>query len=597
MVKITRKLFEENQEILAYLKGSRLFDNVPDSELKKLLPVSEIKDFDKDDEILTEGQINTYVYFLIRGEVSVYAEGEFIISLRRSGDIFGEMSIISHKPCSATVIADTPVHLFCVQSKDIGEYNEFDSSSYKNILYRLFAMILTDKLSLTTHKAKQFEKANIQLAKVKQELQETNETLEQRIEERTIALKEANQQLQRELLERKRLEEEHLKLEHQLNQSQKMQVLGTLASGIAHNFNNLLTPILGFSELAQNQMEPESKAYHFIDRSKNAALQAKDLVSQIQVYCRNSALKRNMLDLSKNTKEGIELLKRMIPKNILISTHISGKILPIMGDDAQLKQVLMNLCVNATHAMPEGGELTITVRDLERYDLLTSQQHQISGEFFVLEVKDTGHGMTEETIKKIFDPFFTTKGPQKGVGLGLSTLLGIVEQHQGGVDVQSQVNQGSTFTIYLPTLYPVNEELLLPKQKEQKVLLSEFSVLLIDDEGGILEFLKEALTLDTTCTHVTESLSAKMALEQLKQDPHAYNVIVTDYMMPEMNGLQFTEKIRAMGIEIPVIMSTGYDSLEEEELKQSGINEVIIKPYELKDLLQLIEKVLQSSKT
>ncbi len=197
-----QQIFQQNDEIWEYLRNSRLFSHLSDELLQQLVPLSELRAYQKDAVILREGQINERVFFLIRGEITVYSSGEPIFTLRRKGDIFGEMSVISHKPCGVTIVADTNVSVFCVQARNVGDYTDFESQDLQNMLYRMFAMILTEKLSLTTFKAKQYESTNRQLAELQEVLQAANEILEQRVAERTAELQETNATLMLEVKER-----------------------------------------------------------------------------------------------------------------------------------------------------------------------------------------------------------------------------------------------------------------------------------------------------------------------------------------------------------------------------------------------------------
>ncbi len=690
-------LFEENQEILKYLEDSRLFGHLPKEIIQKLVPLSELVQYPGGTAILKEGQQNDKVYFLIRGEVDVYVQEEWIITLQRTGDIFGEMSIISNKPCFASVITKTPVNLFTLRSRDVGRYSDLNAEELQNILYHLFAMILTDKLAFTTHKAKQFETTNQRLDQTKEVLQQAYEELGQQlkvlqkttvsrdffnnviqsmmgtlivtapdntiqmINQSTLDLLEyeqeeligksiktilADEEFFKEasiddlpsigsiayveaiylakngrkipmlfsgsvirdeegnpqgavcnaldITERKQAEKERRHLEAQLRHSQKMEALGTLAGGIAHDFNNLLTPITGFTHLLQKKVHPKSKEFGFLQTVANSANRAKDLISQILILSRKTEPNTELVHLELITENVLESLPATIPAMITVIKEIKSDISPIMADATQIHQVMTNLCMNAIHAMPEEGTLTINLANVENYQFTNSAGIIAQGNFLCLSVKDTGHGMDQQTLEHIFDPFFTTKekGEQRGTGLGLAVVLGIVESHRGHIEVESEVGQGTTFRVYLP----VQESEETPSKKVTPSLLSgEENILFVDDERMNIEVT--TILLEDLGYLVTSLTDSREALETFCSQPQHFDLIITDYNMPYMTGVTLSKKIKEIRPDIPIILCSGYTTMvSREKLQDWSIDALIIKPFEQEELSQIVRSVLDEKK-
>ena len=317
--------FQENVEIVDYLKKSRLFGHLSDDILNLLVPLSEFVVYPTGHKILLEGQENDRVFFLIEGEVGVFVEDDIILSLKRKGDIFGEMSVISSKHCSATVVAKTPVTIFSIMAKGIGKYSDLKADDLQNFFYRVFAMVLTEKLSLTTDKAQQYEFTN-------RLLEQTKKTLEQKI------------------IEQQQAEEKRVQLEAQLKHSQKLEAIGTLAGGIAHDFNNLLFAMLGYITMAKEDLPNDSPVKDDLEEAIKAAKRAKDLIQQILTFSMQQEGERQPVQISSLAKEALKMIRAFLPATIEIRKDIDNP-KAILADPSQIHQIIMNLCTNSGHAM------------------------------------------------------------------------------------------------------------------------------------------------------------------------------------------------------------------------------------------------------
>ncbi|MBF0525954.1 MAG: response regulator, partial [Deltaproteobacteria bacterium] len=275
-------------------------------------------------------------------------------------------------------------------------------------------------------------------------LSEAYGLMEQRVAERTAELFKANEMLKHEIEENKRAEQK-------LRQAQKMEAIGTLAGGIAHDFNNILGAIMGYTQLAMTEASPGTQLYNFLREVFNAGLRAKDLIKQILTFSRQSEQSKQPFLIGTVIKEAIKLLRASLPATIEIQQNISHQVGPVLGDPTQVHQVLMNLCANASQAMGDkGGVLGISLEEAAVTPEQTGSMGLGAGEYVRLRVSDTGPGIAAGIIDRIFEPYFTTKGVGEGTGLGLSTVLGIIESHGGVVKLHSEPGTGSTFSIYLP---------------------------------------------------------------------------------------------------------------------------------------------------
>jgi signal transduction histidine kinase/ActR/RegA family two-component response regulator len=381
--------------------------------------------------------------------------------------------------------------------------------------------------------------------------------LERRVQERTAELVGANTALEREAAERKQVQEALRKSEEQLRQSQKMEAIGRLAGGVAHDFNNMLTAILGHSQLMRMRMTPESPGYRDTEEIELAAQRAGSLTRQLLAFSRQQVLEPRVLDLNKLISEMDRMLRRIIGADIDMLTAPEPSLGRVKADPGQLEQVLLNLVVNARDAMPNGGKITIETANVDLDEAYARSHSGVRpGAYVLLAVSDTGSGIDAETRSRIFEPFFTTKEAGKGTGLGLSTVYGIVKQSGGHLDVYSEVGHGATFKIYLPRVEgSVVQGDARPRPSITAALGTE-TVLLVEDEDLVRAVIRE--TLELHGYHVVEASNGNQALHTLEPSPRAFDLIVTDVMMPLMSGSEFAERAMRVNGALKVLFISGY---------------------------------------
>lgn len=385
---------------------------------------------------------------------------------------------------------------------------------------------------------------------------------------------------------------ERKRLAEQLRQSQKMEAIGTLAGGIAHDFNNILTAIIGFTEMASYQTSQESRLHRNLEQVLVAANRAKDLVRQILTFSRQNAQEKSTLQMSLVVKEALRLLRASLPTTIEIRQKITAATSMVFADATQVHQVLMNLCANAAYAMREsGGVLEVAVRDVVVDSASAAKYPGIdAGAYVELSVTDTGCGMDRHILERIFEPFFTTKAPGEGTGMGLAVVHGIVKSHGGGVVVESEIGQGSSFHMLFPKVESTPMAAGVVAKPLQVVGRLE-SILLVDDEEPLLTIGQELL--EHLGYKVVAKASSKEALTTFEAQPDRFNLVITDYTMPKMNGVEFAKALLRVRPDIPIILCTGYsDVISAEQAKSLGIKEFLMKPFAFRELGDVIRAVL-----
>ncbi len=388
--------------------------------------------------------------------------------------------------------------------------------------------------------------------------------------------------------EHKQYEMERQKLESQLRQSQKMEAIGTLASGIAHDFNNILMIIFGAIDILKDfEISEDDEAQEFLGHIRNASDRAKDLVQQILTFSRKEEAEQKVALMKPLVKEVGKLIRSSVPTAINIVQNISAEKDTVLGDPIQFHQVLMNLCTNSAYAMKQhGGTLTI---GLVEEDFPDSGGPKRKG--LKMYVKDTGEGIDAEKLARIFEPYFTTKPKGEGTGLGLAVVHGIVTSHQGKIDVSSKPGEGTTVEIYLP-LYEVQAAEL--EENQETSLSGQGHILFVDDEERIVKVYSSVLK--SLGYQVTAETNSMKALEIFQNSPDAFDLVISDLTMPEMNGIEMAETIHAVSPDLPIMICTGAASANmQETTSEYGIRKVLTKPYHKRELSSAIHELLDKS--
>ena len=346
-------------------------------------------------------------------------------------------------------------------------------------------------------------------------------------------------------------------LESQLRQAQKMEAIGTLAGGVAHDFNNILTVIMSYAGILLAET-PEGGRREELTEISRAAARAAELTRQLLTFSRQQVTQMRRLSVNDVVSDVERMLRRLIPENITLRLALDEGIAQVDADPAQLEQVLVNLAVNARDAMPEGGELTIQTRDVVlRRNESPLPPDAPGGRFVMLIVRDTGHGMDDAVRSRIFEPFFTTKETGRGTGLGLSTVYGIVQQSQGHISVTSEPGRGTTFTICLPAADGDAAE-SAPREPSHRPRLARGSgtILIVEDELVVRQATR--MILSQAGYTVIEAANGVEALDQLARRTDAVDLVITDMIMPGMNGRELADRIRTTRPEIAVLVTSGY---------------------------------------
>ncbi|MCP4713710.1 MAG: response regulator, partial [Deltaproteobacteria bacterium] len=388
---------------------------------------------------------------------------------------------------------------------------------------------------------------------------------------------------------------ERHRMEEIAKQTQKMEAIGTLAGGIAHDFNNILTAIIGYAELANNEVSQDSSIQEYLSLILKSSDRAKELVKQILTFSRKRQDERKTLQLSTIIKEATKLLRSTIPTTIEINQIIDESTGIINADPTQMHQIVMNLCTNAAYAMQEsGGVLEITLSPIIITQESLSKYHDVSpGPFVELKITDSGIGIEPRLIHRIFEPFFTTKEMEKGTGMGLAVVHGIVKDHGGNISVDSRPGKGTTFTILLPQVVaePDNEE-----AAPTEVPTGNEHILLVDDEKTLKEL--GGKILGSLGYQVTAFSSSIEAFETFRQSPDIFDMVISDQTMPHMTGYSLSKRILEIKPELPVIICTGYsDTISTKKTESAGIKALIYKPIHRNEIARTIRAVLDNRKT
>jgi nitrogen-specific signal transduction histidine kinase/ActR/RegA family two-component response regulator len=382
-------------------------------------------------------------------------------------------------------------------------------------------------------------------------------------------------------------------LETHVKHLQKLESLGVLAGGIAHDFNNLMVPIMGYADMLLEDFSENDFARESLIEIQQAVERARDLVQQILTFSRQSETEKLPTQMQLVVKQALKLLRSTLPSTIEIIDRIDRNTGMVLANPTQLHQVVMNIGTNAFHAMEErGGKLDISLRQV-RIDSHLAKERPLLVEgdrYAALEIRDTGIGMSEDTQSRIFDPFFTTKEPGKGTGLGLATTYGIVQELKGDIWVESKLEQGTIFHIYMPIVDSTEE--IDEKSLDQITIGRGEHILVVDDDKTVLDMAKIMISmLGYTADTVSDSVEA---IRMFKNAPDKYLLILSDYTMPKKTGCDIAEEVRALRPELPLILTSGHGELiPQKRLEELKICAVLPKPYRIRDLANCLQGALQ----
>lgn len=386
-------------------------------------------------------------------------------------------------------------------------------------------------------------------------------------------------------------EAERARFEAQLNQAQRMQSLGTLAGGIAHDFNNILSAISGNAGLALQEPNLDTTTRTHLVEIQKASRRAIDLVRQILTFSRQAPPKREAVDPREVVREALNLLRATLPQTIAIETEFAPGVPNVEGDSTQLHQIVMNLGTNAAHALAQrGGVIRVQLDAVEIEQGASTVAGLAPGRYLRLQVVDNGCGMDETTMKRAFDPFFTTRKPGEGTGLGLSVVHGIVQSHRGTVEIRSQLNRGTTVSVYLPATDEQVEQARgtrsTPQGRGERVMY-------VDDEEALVFLMERALT--KMGYRVTGFSDPRAALAEFRAHPHAFDVVITDVSMPGMSGPDLATELRSVREHVPIIMTSGYIRPEDvENAQRLNINQLVYKANTVEALGEALAQEIQA---
>ena len=396
----------------------------------------------------------------------------------------------------------------------------------------------------------------------------------------------------RDITERKRAEEALRASQLQLQQSQKLEAIGQLAGGVAHDFNNMLTAIIGYTDLSLRRVGLENPIRRNLEETKKAADRAASLVRQLLAFSRKQILEPKVLDLNDVVKDMHKMLTRLIGENIKLATRLESDLGSVKADPCQVEQIIVNLVVNARDAMPRGGRVTIETANVAVDDQTALKHVAVNpGEYVMLAVSDTGSGMDQETQARIFEPFFTTKEVGKGTGLGLSTVYGIVKQSGGNIWVYSEQGMGTVFKVYLPRIDGVTANMIAMQEQETSAARGTETILLVEDEEVVRGLTRKILM--QAGYNVLDARSGDEAIRMCHAHAGPIDLLLTDVVMPEISGKEVADRLLELRPSIRVLFMSGYT---DEAIVQHGVLDAnvkfIQKPFTWVGLTKKVREVL-----
>ncbi len=403
--------------------------------------------------------------------------------------------------------------------------------------------------------------------------------------------------ISQDITDQKKINQDRGRLQEQLKQAQKMEAVGTLAGGVAHDFNNMLMIIQGYTDMVMMKIPRDEGNFKSLEKIQETIERAGDLTRQLLMFSRKNAPDMRSHNLNEIIQKFIKMLHRLIGENIEIITNLESELWPVRGDRGTLEQVIMNLAVNARDAMKTGGKIVIHSSNtiLDKYTA-RKINHARAGKFVCITLHDTGPGIDQRIINRIFEPFFTTKERAEGTGLGLAVVYGIVKQHHGWINVENHPEGGALFSIFLPadehpdgqTQHQVTENDNLTGRLEK--------ILVIEDEQAILELLVENLRLHNYEPYAASN--GREARELFRDYRDDFDLVISDIMLPDDNGIHLTADFIKNRADLKVILSSGYSEaqLELSEARERGLI-LLSKPYNLNLLLETVRSVLDRDTT
>lgn len=386
---------------------------------------------------------------------------------------------------------------------------------------------------------------------------------------------------------------ERKRLEAQLLQAQKMEAVGHLAGGLAHDFNNILTVVLGYVQMSQENLSPDDELFQNLQQIREAGEKAAVLVCQLLAFSRQQIMQLQNLKINEVVDGLLKMIRRVIGEDIDLQFRSGPQLGTVHADSGQIEQVLMNLCVNARDAMSQGGTVTIETENVQiNGEYCKKHSWASEGRYVLLRVTDTGHGMSEETLKQIFEPFFSTKEAGKGTGLGLSMVYGIVKQHNGTINVYSEVGKGTTFEIYLPLVEGDAAE--IGSKIEGLVRGGTETLLLAEDDELLREMTVELL--EKAGYRVLVATDGQEAVDMFEAHANEISLVLLDVVMPKLSGRDACDRIREIDPDVCTLYTSGYstDAIHTRFVLDEGV-ELIRKPYDMHVLLRKIREVLDST--
>jgi signal transduction histidine kinase len=380
-----------------------------------------------------------------------------------------------------------------------------------------------------------------------------------------------------------------LALQAQLSRTNKLESLGTLAGGVAHDFNNVLAGVLGYGEMARDAAADGSAQARHLDNVLQAALRGKTLVERILAFSRSGTRVAILFDVQPVVEEVLTLLSASLRPDIILERRLDAAGLKLEGEPTQVFEAVMNLCTNGMQAMPEGGVLGVLLQGCElAQPLIASHGLVAPGRYVKLSVSDQGTGITAAVMPRLFEPLFTTRGEHSGTGLGLAIVHSVVANFNGTIDVETAPQKGSRFTLYLPLAHG-EATLAHPALTEPPPGRGQ-TLLVVDDEASLVALAEELLT--DLGYRVVAFNDAALALEALRENPQRFDAVITDEVMPRLSGTQLTEALRVFAPELPVLLISGYAPQLGSRAALAGVTRVLAKPLQHAELAHALAQVL-----